>query len=157
MNESGVSINDLMILGESYSNWDREKFEGFIYRENLEPKKKMRELSKGWRKRVYFYFALSINPDILILDEISEGVDLIAQKEIITDLMKYFNEEKTVIISTHHIEEFENIIDDLVIIDNGKIFYNGTKEIVDISIGWTDGENKERISEGDILLTRTIS
>ncbi len=149
-------IKNLKYLGRTYPNWDEKKFFNIIKKENLKPEQNIKNLSKGWKKRVAFYFAISVDPEILLLDEVSEGIDIIAQKELIEYLLDYFNENKTVIISSHHIEEFEKIIDEFVILDDGKIVYKGEKEYVETNFGWTEIENRSRLNSDDILMEKSI-
>ena len=87
---------------------------------DIEKKKKIGELSKGYKQRVGLAQALIHNPDILILDEPTSGLDpnqLVEIRKIITDLGK----EKTIILSTHIMQEVEAICNRVIIIDHGKI------------------------------------
>ncbi len=91
----------------------------------LERKKKIGELSKGYRQRVGLAQALIHDPEILILDEPTSGLDpnqLVEIRKIITDLGK----EKTVILSTHIMQEVEALCNRVIIIDNGKIVADDT-------------------------------
>ena len=87
---------------------------------DLERKKKIGALSKGYKQRVGLAQALIHNPDILILDEPTSGLDpnqLVEIRKIITDLGK----EKTIILSTHIMQEVEAICNRVIIIDHGKV------------------------------------
>ena len=98
-----------------------------LTRLNLEKKKKIGALSKGYKQRVGLAQALIHNPDILILDEPTSGLDpnqLVEIRKIITDLGK----EKTIILSTHIMQEVEALCDRVIIIDNGKIVADATPE-----------------------------
>jgi len=92
-----------------------------------EKKKKIGELSKGYKQRVGLAQALIHNPDILILDEPTSGLDpnqLVEIRKIITDLGK----EKTIILSTHIMQEVEAICNRVVIIDNGSLVADDTPQ-----------------------------
>lgn len=91
----------------------------------LEKHKKIGQLSKGYRQRVGLAQALIHNPDVLILDEPTTGLDPNQLVEI-RDLIKSVGRNKTVIFSTHIMQEVEAICDRVVIINRGKIVANGT-------------------------------
>jgi ABC-2 type transport system ATP-binding protein len=91
----------------------------------LEKHKKIGQLSKGYRQRVGLAQALIHNPDVLILDEPTTGLDPNQLVEI-RDLIKLVGKNKTVIFSTHIMQEVEAICDRVVIINRGKIVANGT-------------------------------
>jgi ABC-2 type transport system ATP-binding protein len=91
----------------------------------LEKHKKIGQLSKGYRQRVGLAQALIHNPDVLILDEPTTGLDPNQLVEI-RDLIKNVGRDKTVIFSTHIMQEVEAICDRVVIINKGKIVADGT-------------------------------
>lgn len=91
----------------------------------LEKHKKIGQLSKGYRQRVGLAQALIHNPDVLILDEPTTGLDPNQLVEI-RDLIKNVGKDKTVIFSTHIMQEVEAICDRVVIINKGKIVADGT-------------------------------
>ena len=85
-----------------------------------EQHKKIGELSKGYRQRVGLAQAMLHNPDVLILDEPTSGLDPNQLVEI-RELIKTFGKEKTVLLSTHIMQEVEAICDRIIIINDGKI------------------------------------
>ncbi len=91
----------------------------------LEKHKKIGQLSKGYRQRVGLAQALIHNPDVLILDEPTTGLDPNQLVEI-RDLIKNVGKDKTVIFSTHIMQEVEAICDRVIIINRGKIVADGT-------------------------------
>ncbi|UTA68090.1 gliding motility-associated ABC transporter ATP-binding subunit GldA [Emticicia sp. 21SJ11W-3] len=91
----------------------------------LEKHKKIGQLSKGYRQRVGLAQALIHNPDVLILDEPTTGLDPNQLVEI-RDLIKHIGKDKTVIFSTHIMQEVEAICDRVVIINRGKIVADST-------------------------------
>ncbi len=88
--------------------------------------KKIEELSRGFKQRVGLAAALLGSPDILILDEPTSGLDPIEQDKI-KNLIKGLAKKKTVIFSTHILSEVEDIATKLIIINRGKIVYDGVK------------------------------
>jgi len=87
---------------------------------------KIEELSRGFKQRVALAAALLGNPEILVLDEPTSGLDPIEQEKI-KKLIRQLAEKKTIIFSTHILSEVEDIADRIIIIDQGKIVYDGKK------------------------------
>ena len=118
----------------------------------LEKNKKIGELSKGYKQRVGLAQALIHNPEILILDEPTSGLDpnqLVEIRKIITDLAK----EKTVILSTHIMQEVEALCNRVVIIDHGKIVADDTPNNLSKKVETSSTfkvEFKENISKKEI-------
>lgn len=88
--------------------------------------KKIEELSRGYKQRVGLAASLMGNPEILILDEPTSGLDPIEQEKI-RQLIKKFGKQKTIIFSTHILSEIEAIADKILIINAGKLVYQGIK------------------------------
>ncbi|MGB9883024.1 MAG: ABC transporter ATP-binding protein [Microgenomates group bacterium] len=89
-------------------------------------KQKIEELSRGFRQRVGLAAAIMGDPKILILDEPTSGLDPIEQEKIKT-LIKKISKNKIIIFSTHILSEVEDVANRLIIIDQGKIVYDGKK------------------------------
>ncbi len=103
----------------------------------VEQKKKIGALSKGYRQRVGLAQAMIHNPEVLILDEPTSGLDPNQLVEI-RELIKNIGKEKTVMLSTHIMQEVEAICDQVIIVNKGKIVANETTEIIQQRSG---GEN----------------
>ena len=86
---------------------------------------KIETLSKGYQRRVGFAQSILSDPDILLLDEPTDGLDP-NQKDHIQNLIKQMGKTKTILISTHLLDEAESIADRIIIIDHGKIKADGT-------------------------------
>lgn len=116
----------LNFVGQTYNLKDLSKrIDEIIKMVGLTPEqhKKIGMLSKGYRQRVGLAQAIIHNPDVLILDEPTSGLDP-NQLVDIRALIKHLGKNKTVIISTHIMQEVEAICDDIIIIDKGKIVAN---------------------------------
>ena len=97
--------------------------------------KKAKDLSGGYKKRLNLAISLIHNPKILILDEPSTGLDVSSRKELWSLLKELKDMGKTIILSTHHIEEAEEIIDRAAIMNSGKIIAVGSVKELKKSIG----------------------
>ena len=107
-------------------NISYKRVEDLINIFKLPKDKKAKDLSGGYKKRLNLAISLIHNPKILILDEPSTGLDVSSRRELWELLKNLRDEGKTIILSTHHIEEAEQIIDRVAIINNGKIIAVGT-------------------------------
>ncbi|MCG8569380.1 MAG: ABC transporter ATP-binding protein [Spirochaetes bacterium] len=107
-----------------YPNFKIDFFHSKIEQFQLKMDQNLKTLSYGEKKRFLLIFAVSTQAKVILFDEPSNGLDLIAQSEIHKLLIEAMSEERTFIISTHHVKEFENLFDQLMIIDQGKILLN---------------------------------
>lgn len=89
---------------------------------NLPANKKVSKLSKGMKTKLYLLITLSLDVSFLLLDEPTLGLDIAFRKEFFSTILgEYFDENKSILISTHQVEEVEDLLQDIIFIDNGKI------------------------------------
>jgi ABC-2 type transport system ATP-binding protein len=112
-----------------YKEWDKRAFADYLKRFRLDPKKKVKELSRGMKIKLQIAVALSHNAKLLLLDEPTSGLDPVARDEI-CDLLREFvtDENKSVFFSTHITSDLENTADYITFILNGRIIYTGAKD-----------------------------
>ncbi|MCF7831964.1 MAG: ABC transporter ATP-binding protein [Candidatus Marinimicrobia bacterium] len=102
--------------------WNAEKAERLFAKSELPRKQKVKTLSKGMKTKLYLMLTLAKDVDILLLDEPTLGLDIVFRKEFYDLLLgEFFDETKTVIISTHQVDEVENILHDVIFIDHGRV------------------------------------
>ncbi|MFC0272911.1 ABC transporter ATP-binding protein [Metabacillus herbersteinensis] len=105
-----------------YPNWNQARFQQLEEVFNIEPNRKVHRLSKGMKRQVAFWLALSAMPDILILDEPIDGLDPVMRQKIKNLLFQEVAErELTVLISSHNLREIEDLCDHVGIMHNGKL------------------------------------
>ncbi|MDD3050329.1 MAG: ABC transporter ATP-binding protein [Candidatus Cloacimonetes bacterium] len=93
-----------------------------LEKSNLPLKQKVGKLSKGMKTKLYLLVTLSLDVDFLILDEPTIGLDIAFRKEFFNTILgEFFDESKTILISTHQVEEVESILQDIIFIHEGKI------------------------------------
>ena len=114
-----------------HPRFSREKAEAFLARTKLKPKQRVRELSKGMIVQLHLALVMAIDARLLILDEPTLGLDILYRKSFYESLLSdYFDENKTIVVTTHQIEEVERILTDLIFIRDGKIALSVTMDQV---------------------------
>ncbi|MDP4282543.1 MAG: ABC transporter ATP-binding protein [Bacteroidota bacterium] len=124
-----LTVRETLVLFASFFNLDKKRVEEIIYIAGLEEKSKsyVVNLSGGQRQRLALGIALLNNPRILILDEPTTGLDPNARREIWHILLALKKQERTsMILTTHYMEEAEQLCDYIIVIDNGKVLKEGT-------------------------------
>ncbi len=117
------------IIAPAYTNWDESVFLNYINCFNLKLNQKIATLSKGMRMKFAITLALSHHADLLIMDEPTSGLDPLIRNELMEILLDFMEEEgKSVFFSTHITSDLEKVADMLILIDNGKIVFNESKD-----------------------------
>ena len=117
------------IMAPLYENFDLKRFDELMRRFELNPKKKLSEYSKGMQMKFSVVMALCHNPDLLIFDEATAGLDPIARADILDLLLELMQkEERSIIFSTHITSDLERIADYITMIDGGKIVFSEEKD-----------------------------
>lgn len=103
-----------------YKNWNNERYKYLMDMFGLNYKRKISKFSKGMQKQTAFVFAMSIMPDLLILDEPIDGLDPLVRKNVIKEIVKDVAERETsVLVSSHNLKEMEGICDSIGILKSG--------------------------------------
>lgn len=112
-----------------HKSFDREKALGFLAQTSIPLDKKVGKLSKGMIVQLHLALIMSIDAKILVLDEPTLGLDIIYRKTFYDQLLEdYFDEERTIIITTHQVDEIENILTDVIFIRDGEIMYDASMD-----------------------------
>ncbi|MEL6214505.1 MAG: ABC transporter ATP-binding protein [Pseudomonadota bacterium] len=127
-----IRVDQLLDYVETlHPNFNRSAAETSLSRTKVTLKDKVKALSKGMVAQLHLSIIMAIDAKILILDEPTLGLDILFRKAFYTELLNdYFDDERTIIITTHQVEEIENILTDVMFIDDGKIVLNETIESI---------------------------
>ena len=104
-----------------YDNFDSEKAKKLLKDLDLDINQKLTKMSKGMQEKVQLVLVMSRNADLYVLDEPLGGVDPATRDYILDTILSNFNENASVIISTHLISDIEKILDEVIFIDKGQI------------------------------------
>jgi len=127
-----IRVSQLIELtSQLHDRFSREKCLQYLARTKISQNSKIRQLSKGMVTQLHLALVMAIDVKLLVLDEPTLGLDILYRKQFYSNLLNdYFDEQRTILLTTHQVEEVEHILTDLVFINDGKIVLNcGMDEI----------------------------
>src|SRR5438045_4377142 len=105
-----------------HPRFDRARAESFLARTTIKRTSKVRELSKGMVAQLHLAIVMAIDARLLVLDEHTLGLDILYRKQFYDSLLNdYFDRSRTIVVTTHQVEEIQNVLTDLMFIDRGRI------------------------------------
>jgi ABC-2 type transport system ATP-binding protein len=105
-----------------HPRFDRAKAEGFLAKTTIKRTKRVRELSKGMVAQLHLAIVMAIDARLLVLDEPTLGLDILFRKQFYDSLLNdYFDHSRTIVVTTHQVEEVQDVLTDLMFIDRGRI------------------------------------
>jgi ABC-2 type transport system ATP-binding protein len=114
--------NALEYVQGVHPNFNRERAEQFLATTDVKLNHKVRQLSKGMVTQLHLALVLAIKARLLVLDEPTLGLDLLVRRRFYDTLLNdYMDEERTILVTTHQVEEIENLLTDVMFIEQGKI------------------------------------
>tara|TARA_R110002020_G_scaffold21373_39_gene72464 strand:+ start:8676 stop:9536 length:861 start_codon:yes stop_codon:yes gene_type:complete len=114
-----------------HPRFDRKKAEAYLAHTKLHPDMKVKQMSKGMIVQLHLAIVMAIDAKLLVLDEPTLGLDILYRKQFYQNLLEdYFDENKTIVVTTHQVEEIEHILTDLMFIREGKIVLSATMDEV---------------------------
>src|SRR6201987_3283946 len=112
-----------------HPRFDRAKAEGFLARTTIKHTSKVRELSKGMVTQLHLALVMAIDARLLVLDEPTLGLDILYRKQFYDSLLNdYFDRSRTIVVTTHQVEEVQHVLTDLMFINRGRIVLNCSME-----------------------------
>jgi ABC-2 type transport system ATP-binding protein len=105
-----------------HPRFDRAKAESFLARTTITPGRRVRELSKGMVAQLHLALVMAIDARLLVLDEPTLGLDILYRKQFYDSLLNdYFDRSRTIVVTTHQVEEVQHLLTDLMFIDRGRM------------------------------------
>jgi len=115
-----------------HPRFDRTKAEGFLAKTDIRRSSKVRELSKGMVTQLHLALVMAIDARLLVLDEPTLGLDILFRKQFYDSLLNdYFDHSRTIIVTTHQVEEVQHILTDLMFINRGRIVFDCNMEALE--------------------------
>lgn len=117
------------LVGPAHPTWSRETFARFIERFGLDPKAKVKDLSRGMGMKLQLACALSHKAELLVLDEATAGLDPMAREELLDELLAFVSDgQRSVLLSSHITSDLDRAADRVICIDNGSIVFDLPRE-----------------------------
>jgi len=114
-----------------HPRFSRDKCDAFLARTKIKRTQRVRELSKGMIVQLHLALVMAIDAKLLVLDEPTLGLDILYRKEFYETLLNdYFDHEKTILVTTHQVEEIERILTDLIFIKDGRIVLDASMDAI---------------------------
>src|SRR3954468_1107526 len=105
-----------------HPRFDRSKADAFLAKTDIKRKSKVRELSKGMVTQLHLALVMAIDARLLVLDEPTLGLDILFRKQFYDSLLSdYFDGRRTIIVTTHQVDEIEEVLTDVMFIDRGRV------------------------------------
>ncbi len=127
-----IKVRELITYTEAvHPRFSRAQCMAFLANTNIQLGDKVQQLSKGMVTQLHLALIMAIDSQLLVLDEPTLGLDIIYRKQFYESLLNdYYDEQKTILITTHQVEEIETILTDLIFINRGQIVLNASMEQV---------------------------
>jgi ABC-2 type transport system ATP-binding protein len=125
-----IKVTQLLDYVESvHPNFSRSRAEELLRSTKVRAGAKVKELSKGMVTQLHLAIIMSIDAKLLVLDEPTLGLDILFRKEFYANLLNdYFDEERTILVTTHQVEEIENLLTDVMFINDGRILLDSSMD-----------------------------
>jgi ABC-2 type transport system ATP-binding protein len=115
-----------------HPRFDRAKAEGFLAKTTIRQKSKVRELSKGMVAQLHLALVMAIDAKLLVLDEPTLGLDILYRKQFYDSLLNdYFDRTRTILVTTHQVEEIQDVLTDVMFINRGRVVLNCSMEEIE--------------------------
>jgi ABC-2 type transport system ATP-binding protein len=112
-----------------HPRFDRAKAEGFLAKTSIKKNSRVRELSKGMVTQLHLALVMAIDARLLVLDEPTLGLDILFRKQFYDSLLNdYFDRSRTIVVTTHQVDELQHVLTDLTFINQGRIVLNCSME-----------------------------
>jgi ABC-2 type transport system ATP-binding protein len=128
-----IRVSQLLdYVGGVHPRFDCAKAEGFLAKTTIKRTKRVRELSKGMVAQLHIALVMAIDARLLVLDEPTLGLDILFRKQFYDSLLNdYFDRSRTIVVTTHQVEEVQDVLTDLMFIDRGRIVLECSMEEFD--------------------------
>lgn len=142
-----------LLLGQYFKNWDIGNYYIWLDKMNIPKSQPLYQFSKGMKMKFQISFVMAHNPKVLLLDEPTAGFDPVFRKDFLNILQDILNQDIGILMSTHITSDLDKIADYIILLDNGEIKINDTKEALEDDFKRKKLENslQKKFSISDLL------
>jgi ABC-2 type transport system ATP-binding protein len=125
-----IRVSQLLdYVGGVHPQFDRAKAEAFLTKTSIKSTSKVRELSKGMVTQLHLALIMAVDAKLLVLDEPTLGLDILVRKQFYDSLLNdYFDKSRTIVVTTHQVEEIQDVLTDVMFIHHGRIVFDCSME-----------------------------
>ena len=148
-----------------YPRFDSNKFSNYLSSFEIPADSTLQNMSYGQKKKVLISFAIATNAKVLLMDEPTNGLDIISKSQFRKILAEALDEDRCIIISTHQVKDLENLIDRVTVIDEGKILFDENVEEITKKLSFRFAYNEadaatsfysESLLKGHLIVTPNV-
>lgn len=130
-----------------YPGFDRKRFDRFIAEFDIPSDSTLQKMSYGQKKKVLISFGLATNASMLLMDEPTNGLDIMSKSQFRKVMAAELNDQKCIVISTHQVKDLENLIDRVTIIDEGRILFDQTVDTITRKLSFRISYNADEVKQ----------
>jgi ABC-2 type transport system ATP-binding protein len=130
-----------------YPRFDRERFTMYLHEFEIPQDRSMQQMSYGQKKKVLISFALASGASAILMDEPTNGLDIMSKSQFRKVLASTIDDSKCIVISTHQVKDLENLIDRVTVIDEGKILFDQTLDRILSRLSFKISFDNEEVKE----------
>lgn len=130
-----------------YPNFDLDMMDDLIKEFELSITSKINNLSFGQKKKLLIAFAISTNCSVLLMDEPTNGLDIPSKSKFRKIIANYFNNDRLFLISTHQVRDLDNILDTIIVIENGEVIFDHTIDEIQQNISFKKFKNIDETTD----------
>ena len=153
-----TALQAVEVMNDLHPNFNAPQAIASLQKTTIAPTTKIKDMSKGMVVQLHLALVLAVNARVLILDEPTLGLDILYRRHFYDTLInEYMTEERTIVITTHQLEEFENLLTDVLLIKDGKSLLNTSVDTVHNTYTWVDGVHPHAIDVRTSVLRHSTS
>lgn len=130
-----------------YPRFNEEQFNRYITEFDIPRTNSLQQMSYGQKKKVWISFGLACNTSVLLMDEPTNGLDIMSKSQFRKVMAGCLDDNKCIVISTHQVKDLENLIDRITIIDEGRILFDQTIEAVTSKLSFHISFDSEEVKQ----------
>lgn len=143
-----ISVEKFVKLNATfYPNFSIEQFRKYLGEFEIPQENTLQSMSYGQKKKVLISFGLACNTAVLLMDEPTNGLDIMSKSKFRKVIAGAVNEQKCIVISTHQVKDLESLIDRVTIIDEGKILFDQTIDVINRQIQFKISFDREEVRQ----------